>query len=279
MTARLRSRVALVGVLLAATGATGAAKPRRVETWRIASGTRLEMLAWPRGTPAPLELRVAKGPRNDSLPRLAGPRPEAMRVAFGVARSWSATVLSMYASGDSTRIVGGPRAATLVANAPGDSLGFAPVTGGDDVPDSVRVRFAARGRAVEVTLAAGEAWAIAFAIGEQANVLDPDGTADFARAHQPSQVDRDAGTSGATCRPRHPFAGQVRGPADVLVQFVIDTTGRVEQRTFRVLWQDGADVDAYVQAVVQALPCLRYRPAELRGRRVRLLAQQPFEFR
>ena len=276
MLARPWNLVSLSALLLATSAAP---KPRRVEHWHVARDAQLELLAYPRGTPAPLELRVAKGERHDSLPRVAGPRPEPMRAEFAAARSWAVVVLSMYAPNDSTRFAGSVWAASLEGGMAGDSLTFVPLAGRAEMPDSTRVRFTSRGRTFHVTLPAVKAWDIAWSVGEAANVLDPEGRADYARAHRTAQVDRPAGPSSKGCRPRHPFHGQPHGGADINVTFVIDTAGRVEQHSFKVIREAGVDTDAYVQAIVRALPCMRYRPAELRGRNVRLLAEQPFEFR
>jgi len=62
---------------------------------------------------------------------------------------------------------------------------------------------------------------------------------------------------------------------EALVQFVVDTTGRAELGSFKVL---RATHDAFGQAVRAALPRMRFLPAEIGGRKVRMLVQQPFAF-
>jgi periplasmic protein TonB len=62
---------------------------------------------------------------------------------------------------------------------------------------------------------------------------------------------------------------------EALVQFVVDTTGRAELGSFKVL---RASHDAFGQAVRAALPRMRFLPAEIGGRKVRMLVQQPFAF-
>jgi protein TonB len=62
---------------------------------------------------------------------------------------------------------------------------------------------------------------------------------------------------------------------EVLAQFVVDTTGRVDMSTFKVL---KSTHDLFAQAVKQALQSARYSPAEIGGRKVRQLVQQPFTF-
>lgn len=63
---------------------------------------------------------------------------------------------------------------------------------------------------------------------------------------------------------------------DVLVQFVVDTLGRAEMETFRVL---RATHPGFVMTVRQSVTDLRFKPARLDDRPVRQLVQQPFEFR
>jgi len=61
----------------------------------------------------------------------------------------------------------------------------------------------------------------------------------------------------------------------VLAQFVVDTLGRVEVASFRVLRSSHA---LFEQAVRSSLPNMRFLPAEVGGRRVKQLVQQPFVF-
>jgi protein TonB len=62
---------------------------------------------------------------------------------------------------------------------------------------------------------------------------------------------------------------------EVVVQFVVDTMGRAEMRTFRVLRSTHS---AFDQAVRDALPLMRFEPARLGGRLVRQVVQEPFTF-
>jgi protein TonB len=62
----------------------------------------------------------------------------------------------------------------------------------------------------------------------------------------------------------------------VLAQFVVDTTGRAELDSFRVL---ESSQQLFSIAVRNALPLMRFTPAEVRGgRRVRQMIQQEFRF-
>jgi protein TonB len=62
---------------------------------------------------------------------------------------------------------------------------------------------------------------------------------------------------------------------EVLAQFVVDTMGRVEMNTFKVLKEDHP---LFTQAVKRSLSGARFLPAEVGGRKVKQLVQQPFQF-
>lgn len=61
----------------------------------------------------------------------------------------------------------------------------------------------------------------------------------------------------------------------VLAQFVVDTTGRADMATFKALKSDN---DLFTTAVKNALQRMRFLPAEVGGRKVKQLVQQPFQF-
>jgi len=90
------------------------------------------------------------------------------------------------------------------------------------------------------------------------------------------QVERVAASIPGTGNPAYPEMLKSSGvEGDALVQFIIDTTGRAELGSFKVL---RASHDAFGQAVRSALPRMRFLPAEIGGRKVRMLVQQPFGF-
>jgi protein TonB len=62
----------------------------------------------------------------------------------------------------------------------------------------------------------------------------------------------------------------------VTATFVVDTTGRAEPGTFKVL---ESDHELFSSAVRTALPRMRFIPAEVGGRKVKMWVQQAFEFR
>jgi protein TonB len=80
-----------------------------------------------------------------------------------------------------------------------------------------------------------------------------------------------------TATPRYPSMLQSAGvEGDVRAQFVVDTLGRVEQGSVRVL---AATHDLFAAAVGDALGRARFKPAEAGGHKVRQLAEQTFTFR
>ncbi|MBV6521717.1 MAG: hypothetical protein MNPFHGCM_01861 [Gemmatimonadaceae bacterium] len=62
----------------------------------------------------------------------------------------------------------------------------------------------------------------------------------------------------------------------VVVQYVVDTTGRADTASFRVLFASHKD---FAQSVRATLPGMRFRPAVMANKRVKQLVQQPFAFK
>lgn len=62
----------------------------------------------------------------------------------------------------------------------------------------------------------------------------------------------------------------------MLVEFNVDTTGRADVKSLRVLKSSHAD---FTRAVREVLPRMRFSPAELDGCRVRQIVQLPFGFK
>lgn len=78
-------------------------------------------------------------------------------------------------------------------------------------------------------------------------------------------------------KPEYPSmlqSGHVDG--EVLAQFVVDTTGRVDMSTFRALQ---ATDELFVQSVRRALAKWKFLPAEAGGVKVRQLVQMPLSFK
>jgi TonB family protein len=93
----------------------------------------------------------------------------------------------------------------------------------------------------------------------------------------PDEVDQRASLKqGQTVDVPYPpplFAEGVSGR--VVAEFVVDTTGKVEEGTFGIV---ASTHQLLSDAVQLALRGVRFSPAVLKGRRVRQLVQQPFDF-
>ena len=90
------------------------------------------------------------------------------------------------------------------------------------------------------------------------------------------QVDKRVAEQSGSPGPRYPEALRASNrTAEVLVQFVVDSAGRYEDGSFKVLKTDHA---LFTQAVRDALPQMRFVPAEVGGTKVRQLVQRSFVF-
>lgn len=107
------------------------------------------------------------------------------------------------------------------------------------------------------------------------NVLGMD--AKLSRVYQVIDVDSAAVRDPASSAPIYPEYLQRRGIEGwVVARFVVDTLGAIEASSVVIV---SATSTAFTQAVLEALPTMRYRPALLRGRTVRQEAEQMFRFR
>jgi len=75
--------------------------------------------------------------------------------------------------------------------------------------------------------------------------------------------------------PPPPVPPGLRVTGTLFVQFIIDTAGRVEPASVKVL---NSSDDRVTDAVVAAILRWRFRPATIHGRPLRLLVKQPFTF-
>lgn len=90
------------------------------------------------------------------------------------------------------------------------------------------------------------------------------------------QVDKPVFMAPGAPTPAYPDMLRNAGIAGgVMVEFVVDTLGRVEQGSAHVLQSDH---DQFSAAVRSVLPRLRFIPAEAQGRKVRQLVRLPFRF-
>lgn len=90
------------------------------------------------------------------------------------------------------------------------------------------------------------------------------------------QVEKQVQSAAGSPAPRYPDmlrSANIEG--EVLAQFVVDTTGRYESGSFKVI---KSSHDLFTAAVRNQLPNMRFYPAEIGGRKVKQLVQQPFTF-
>ncbi len=90
------------------------------------------------------------------------------------------------------------------------------------------------------------------------------------------QVEKQVAPHSGNPSPRYPDmlrSANVEG--EVLAQFVVDTTGRADMSTFKVL---KSSHDLFTNSVRSVLPNMRFYAAEIGGRKVKQLVQMPFQF-
>jgi len=90
------------------------------------------------------------------------------------------------------------------------------------------------------------------------------------------QVEKPVAQIPGTGSPRYPDALRSSGvEGEVQAQFVVNEDGKAETSTFKVL---KATNDLFASAVRSALPNMRFYAAEVGGKKVKQLVQQPFTF-
>jgi hypothetical protein len=96
---------------------------------------------------------------------------------------------------------------------------------------------------------------------------------DTARVEVPPQLIQES-----CVPPRYPSDQPPVGPGieAVRLEFVVDTLGRAEPRTIRVI---GSSAESFVNAAVAAVVTCAYRPGLIGGKRVRVRVQQDIRFR
>ena len=99
---------------------------------------------------------------------------------------------------------------------------------------------------------------------------------DESREYLYFQVEQPATPVPGSATPAYPdILRQAGVEGEALVTFVVDTSGRVDISTFKVV---RSTHDQFAAAVRIALPRLRFIPATVGDRKVRQLVQQPFSF-
>jgi TonB family protein len=93
------------------------------------------------------------------------------------------------------------------------------------------------------------------------------------------ETDRPALSVPGNPAPRYPNElRELNIEGEVLVQFVVDTLGQADMRTFRLLGPSRVYRE-FVQSVINVLPKMRFSPAQRRGCKVKQLVQLPFAFK
>jgi len=90
------------------------------------------------------------------------------------------------------------------------------------------------------------------------------------------QVEKAVSPRPSNPAPRYPDmlrSANVEG--EVLAEFVLDTTGRPNMETFKVL---KSSHDDFSEAVRKSLPNMVFYPAEVGGKKVKQVVQMPFQF-
>ena len=104
----------------------------------------------------------------------------------------------------------------------------------------------------------------------------PAPAADANQTYFEFQVEKQVSSVPGNPPPRYPDmlrSANVEG--EVLAQFVVDTTGRADMSTFKVL---KTTHDLFTNSVKAVLPNMKFFPAEVGGKKVKQLVQMPFQF-
>jgi periplasmic protein TonB len=90
------------------------------------------------------------------------------------------------------------------------------------------------------------------------------------------QVEKQVSTRDDSPKPAYPSTLESAGiEGEVDVQFVVDTTGRVQPGSIKI---QKATNDLFKASVLSTLPKMRFNPAEVGGKKVKQLVEQPFTF-
>lgn len=91
-----------------------------------------------------------------------------------------------------------------------------------------------------------------------------------------SQVDEKVTVRSFGYAPRYPKRATFSGvPGRVTIRFVVDTTGKADMKTITTVRSTDA---AFLRSVLESLRTMEFNPARVRGRKVRQIAEQSFEF-
>jgi protein TonB len=115
------------------------------------------------------------------------------------------------------------------------------------------------------------------ALEQRKGTAGAEGDQEMGEVFLESQVENPAAYDATSAAPMYPELLRARSvEGGVIVQFVVDTTGRADTTSFQVLQTSHQE---FAMSVRTALPGMRFAPAEANGTRVRQLVQIPFLFR
>ena len=116
----------------------------------------------------------------------------------------------------------------------------------------------------------GKGAAGGFSTGEVKAVVREDNT------YFEFQVEKPVMQAPNSPTPQYPdILRQAGVEGEALVSFVVDTTGRADVASFKII---RTTHELFATAVKNALPRMRFIPAEVGDKKVRQLVQQPFSF-
>lgn len=154
--------------------------------------------------------------------------------------------------------------------APPPPKGFQVLTAPVDIPDVLPdIDLTKRVTNVEDYTGQGVEGGIAKGVEKKVEVNENNTYYDF-------QVEKPVMQAPGSATPQYPdILRQAGVEGDVLVTFVVDTTGRAEPASLKIL---RSTHELFTKAVRSALPRMRFIPAEVGGKKVKQLVQQPFTF-
>ena len=108
------------------------------------------------------------------------------------------------------------------------------------------------------------------------NSVDDGARSDVDHPYFESQVEKPALARDGNPSPRYPsMLERSRVEGEVIAQFVVDTTGKADMTTFRILQSNNVLFSAALESVI---PRWRFFPAEAGGRKVKQIVQMPVRF-
>lgn len=264
----------LAGAPLAAQQAPDAMpNPQPVDLMLVGADVELGLRSATRGTAAPIHVSLKRSSSARRGGKSTGPLPVTLRAEHAPARDFAAVADSIVA-----REAGPAPGDSLVATLAGDGGTLALVRLPDEKKQpAFRLHVVTAAGTTTVVPDAAEAKGIADFLRDLGDRLDPDGKSDYARTYErETQVDKPVVPAPGGCGPRYPEEMRQKNiKGQVVASFVVSSIGTADPSTFKAL---RATHPAFEAAVRAALPCMRFVPAELRGRPVRKRVTQPFTF-